>query len=82
VDVQVIAPPKVSREHFRLRHDRGRFFIQDVSAWGTAVDGEAIPPAVKGADGITRPGAERELPAAARIDLAGGLVMHFEAKKP
>ncbi len=80
VDVQVIAPSKVSREHFRLRHERGgRFFIQDVSAWGTTVDGEPVPPAVKGPDGVISPGAERELPSPARIDLAGALVVHFEA---
>jgi pSer/pThr/pTyr-binding forkhead associated (FHA) protein len=81
VDVQVLAASKVSREHVRLRHDRsGRFFIQDVSGWGTAVDGEPLPPAVKGPDGVTRPGPERELPASARIELAGTLVMRFEAK--
>lgn len=82
VDVQVIAPSKVSREHVRLRRDAGgRFFIQDVSAWGTSVDGEPIPPAIKGPDGVTRPGGERELPATARIELAGTLVMQFVAKR-
>jgi pSer/pThr/pTyr-binding forkhead associated (FHA) protein len=81
VDVQVLAATKVSREHVRLRHDRsGRFFIQDVSGWGTSVDGEPLPRAVKGPDGVTRPGPERELPASARIELAGTLVMRFEAK--
>ena len=83
VDVQVIASSKVSREHCRLRHDRsGRFFIQDVSSWGTAVDGTPIPPAVAGPDGVARPGAERELPATARIELAGALVMQFDGKQP
>lgn len=82
VDVQVFAPSKVSREHVRIRHDRGgRFFIQDLSAWGTSVNGEAIPPAGKGPDGITRGGPERELPATARIDLAGALVLQFEARR-
>jgi hypothetical protein len=82
VDVQVIAASKVSREHFRLRRDSsGRFFIQDVSSWGTAVDGTPIPAAVAGPDGIQRPGAERELPASARIDLAGALVIAFEGKQ-
>jgi predicted component of type VI protein secretion system len=74
VDVQVFAPSKVSREHLRIRHDGGgRFFIQDLSAWGTSVNGDAIPAAVKGPDGVTRGGMERELPASARIDLAGAL---------
>jgi hypothetical protein len=81
VDVQVISSPKVSREHVRLRHERsGRFFIQDVSSWGTSVNGQALPPAVKGPDGVLQPGAERELPAVARIQLADALVLHFEGK--
>ena len=81
IDVQVIASSKVSREHFRLRRDRsGRFFIQDVSSWGTAVNGQPIPPAVKGPDGVLRPGDERELASPADIDLAGALTVHFEAK--
>lgn len=79
VDVQVIAASQVSREHVRLRHDGGgRFSIQDVSSWGTSVNGEPIPPAEKGPDGVIRPGAARELPSPARIELAGALVMHFE----
>jgi hypothetical protein len=75
VDVQVFGPSKVSREHLRIRHDGGgRFFIQDLSAWGTSVNGETIPPAVKGPDGITRGGTER-------IDLAGVLVMQFNSNR-
>jgi FHA domain-containing protein len=81
VDIQVFASAKVSREHFRLRRDRsGCFFIQDASSWGTSVDGVPIPPAVRGADGILRPGAERAVSSPSRIDLAGALTMHFEAR--
>ena len=81
VDVQVFASPRVSREHFWLRRDRtGLFFIQDASSWGTAVDGEPIPAAVKGADGVLRPGAERAVVSPSRIDLAGALTIHFEAR--
>jgi hypothetical protein len=80
VDVQVFTSSKVSREHCRLRRDRtGRFFIQDASSWGTAVNGAAIPAAVKGPDGVLRPGAEYELPSAARIHLADALVIQFAA---
>ena len=58
VDVQIVGSSKVSREHLRLRGDgAGRFFIQDVSLWGTSVDGVPIPPAVKSADGVAQPGA-------------------------
>src|SRR5262245_53128339 len=81
VDVQVFASSKVSREHFRLRRDRsGLFFIQDASSWGTAIDGVPIPPAVKGADGVLRRGAERAVASPSRIELAGTLTMHFEAR--
>jgi hypothetical protein len=79
VDVQVMASPKVSREHFRIRRDpSGRFFIQDVSSWGTSVDGQPVPPAVKSEHGVLQPGPEHELPARARIALADALVMDFE----
>ena len=81
VDVQVFASAKVSREHFRLRRDRsGRFFIQDASSWGTSVDGTRVPPAVKGDDGVLRPGAELEIVSPASIELAGALVMTFTSR--
>lgn len=80
VDVQVAATSKVSREHVRLRRDaQGRFFIQDVSLWGTSVDGQPIPPAVKTREGVTQPGAEHALPARARIELADAVVIDFDA---
>jgi hypothetical protein len=80
VDVQLITTSKVSREHLRVRRDPGgRFFIQDVSLWGTSVDGTPLPPAVKSAEGVAQPGAEQELPPKARIDLAEAVVIQFEA---
>ena len=80
VDVQVFTTSKVSREHCRIRRDQsGRFFIQDASSWGTSVDGVTIPPAVKGPDGVLRPGAEHELVSPARIQLADALTIEFVA---
>ena len=80
VDVQVFTSSKVSREHCRLRRDRsGRFFIQDASSWGTSIDGTPVPPAVKGADGVLRPGIEQELPSPSRIQLADALTIAFAA---
>jgi hypothetical protein len=80
VDVQVLTTSKVSREHFRLRRDSsGRFFIQDVSLWGTSVNGDPLPPAVKSTAGVVQPGPERELPPAARISLADAVVIQFQA---
>jgi hypothetical protein len=81
VDVQVMtASTKISREHFRLRRDPAKgFVIQDVSLWGTSVDGTPLPPAVKSAEGVVEPGAERVLPGRARIELADALVVEFQA---
>jgi pSer/pThr/pTyr-binding forkhead associated (FHA) protein len=80
VDVQVVAASRVSREHVRLRHDpSGQFFVQDVSLWGTTVDGRPLPPAVKSADGVSEPGSEQPLPARARIGLADLVFIEFDA---
>jgi pSer/pThr/pTyr-binding forkhead associated (FHA) protein len=80
VDVQVVTTAKVSREHVRIRREpSGRFVIQDVSLWGTSVNGEPLPPAVKTAEGVLQPGAERDLPPRARIDLAAAILIQFEA---
>ena len=79
VDVQIVGSSKISREHLRLRADsEGRFFIQDVSLWGTSVDGVPIPPAVKSAEGVAQPGPEQPLPAKARIGLADAIVIDFD----
>jgi hypothetical protein len=83
VDVQVIANAKVSREHFRIRRDpAGRFYIQDVSSWGTSVNGEPVPPPIKSDQGVLQPGPERELPLEARIALADAMEIRFEASTP
>ena len=82
VDVQVVTSPKVSREHVRIRRDGSAFYIQDLSTWGTFVNGAQIPAAAPGADGALRPGPEQPLAVPARIQLADALVIHFEAAKP
>jgi hypothetical protein len=83
VDVQVVTTARVSREHVRLRREpsSGRFLVQDVSLWGTSVDGQPLPPAVKTTEGVLQPGAERELPPSARIELAEAVVIRFEASR-
>ena len=79
VDVQIVGSSKISREHLRVRADaEGRFFIQDVSLWGTSVDGVPIPPAVKSAEGVAQPGPEQPLPAKARIGLSDAVVIEFD----
>jgi len=80
VDVQVMTTARVSREHVRIRGDAsGGFFVQDVSLWGTTVDGAPIPPALKGPEGVAQPGPEHPLPARARIGLADAITIDFEA---
>ena len=80
VDVQVVTTARVSREHVRIRLDaNGCFFVQDVSLWGTTVDGVPIPPAVKGPEGVAQPGPEHPLPARARIGLADAVALDFHA---
>jgi hypothetical protein len=80
VDVQVLTTAKVSREHLRIRLDAdGRFFVQDVSLWGTTVDDVPIPPAIKGPEGVAQPGPEHPLASRARIGLAGAITIEFEA---
>ena len=82
VDVQVVTSAKVSREHARIRRDGSAFFIQDLSTWGTFVNGAQIPAATPGSDGVLRPGPEQPLTSPARIQLADALVIQFEAVKP
>jgi hypothetical protein len=82
VDVQVVTTARVSREHVRIRRTTsGGFLIQDVSLWGASVNGEPLPAAVKTAEGVLQPGAERELPPRARIELADAIVIQFEATR-
>ena len=80
VDVQVVTSPKVSREHFRLRKVGDAFFVQDLSTWGTSVNGQPIPPAISGPDGALQPGAEHPLESTAQIQMADAVVIHFEAR--
>ena len=57
-----------------------RFYIQDVSPWGTSVTARRFRRPVKTADGVSGPGAnEFPLPSRAQIRLADVLVIEFEA---
>jgi hypothetical protein len=81
-DVQVFSTAKVSREHcWIVRDGQGRFFIRDVSVWGTSVNGQPLPPAERTTDGkVAAPGAQTELPSGARIELADALVIDFSVE--
>jgi hypothetical protein len=76
VDVQLVCDARVSREHCWILRDDGRFVVQDVSAAGTAINGEALPPAMRSEGGqVTAPGLPREVKPGDRIELAGVLTM-------
>jgi hypothetical protein len=81
VDVQVTTGPRVSREHCRIRRaDDGRFFLQDLSTWGTSVNGQRVKPYVhtSPAGQLEETGQEHELPRDARIQLADALQIEFQ----
>jgi hypothetical protein len=70
VDLKLETLPDVSREHCRIRRDTetGRFTIEDVSQFGTAVNGKPV-----GRNGAA------ELPQRATISLAGVIDLSWEA---
>ena len=48
-DLVLVTSLEVSREHCRITRDGdGRFFVQDLSAWGTFVNGERVEDASQG----------------------------------
>ena len=79
VDVQVVSSPRVSREHCRIRRaPDGRFFLQDVSTWGTSVDGQRVDPFVRQQEGrMEEVGHEHPLTGPTRIQLADAVVIDF-----
>ena len=70
VDIKLETSPDVSREHCRIRRDpeTGRFIVEDVSQFGTAVNGKPV-----GQNGSA------ELPKRATISLAGVIDLQWEA---
>ena len=81
VDVQVTTGPRVSREHCRIRRAAdGRFFLQDLSTWGTSVNGQRVTPYVhtSPAGRLEETGQEHPLPRDARIQLADALLIEFQ----
>jgi pSer/pThr/pTyr-binding forkhead associated (FHA) protein len=85
VDVQVATGPRVSREHCRIRRaGDGRFFLQDLSTWGTSVNGQRVTPYVHTSPGgqLEETGQEHALPSDARIQLADALLIEFQTLDP
>jgi hypothetical protein len=70
VDLRLDTLPDVSREHCRIRRDpeTGRFTVEDVSQFGTAVNGKPVGR-----------NASADLPTRATISLAGVIDLQWEA---
>jgi hypothetical protein len=78
VDVQVMGGPRLSREHCRIRRTSdGRFLLQDLSTWGTSIDGQRVPSGST-ADGGSGAPREHPLPRRASIQLADAVAIDFE----
>jgi len=81
-DLKLDTLPDVSREHFRLRRDAatGQFFLKDLSRLGTTINGEKAPSSIEFADGQKRDrNVEAQVPAQAKIGLAGVLTLDFKS---
>jgi hypothetical protein len=80
VDIRVASSPDVSREHARIRRDpqTGTFYLIDLSAFGTTLNGRHVPAGCTKVDGTKREnGTETALPDTARIGLADIVFLEF-----
>jgi hypothetical protein len=80
VDIRIASSPDVSREHARIRRDpaTGVFYLIDLSAFGTTVNGRHVPKGYEKIDGTKREnGLETALPDVARIGLADLVFLGF-----
>jgi len=80
VDIRIASSPDVSREHARIRRDpkTGSFFLIDLSAFGTTLNGRHVPSGCEKVDGVKREnGAETALARVARIGLADIVFLDF-----
>lgn len=80
VDVRIASCPDVSREHARIRRDpqTGRFYLIDLSSFGTTLNGRHVPAGYDRGSGVKREnGAETVLPDTARIGLADIVFLDF-----
>jgi hypothetical protein len=80
VDIKIVSSVDVSREHARIRFEAQtcRFFLIDLSALGTTLDGRHVPRGYDEVDGTRREnGNETLLPDQARIGLADTVYLSF-----
>jgi hypothetical protein len=84
VDLRLHTKQDISREHVQIRLDTesGKFFIKDLSTYGTSVDGKKLTPSMDRANGAeTDLDIEMPLPSRAKISLAGVLTLQVRAAK-
>jgi hypothetical protein len=84
VDLRLYAKQDISREHIQVRHDSasGKFFLKDLSTYGTTLDGKRVPPSIERLGGSeTDHNIEVPLPPKAKIGLAGVMEMQFRAAR-
>jgi len=84
VDLKLITTKDVSREHLQLRRDgqTGKFFIKDLSRFGTWVNMKRVAPSIELQGNIEHDrNIEEPLPAKAEINLADVITLHFKALK-
>jgi hypothetical protein len=84
VDLRLHAKQDISREHVQIRLDTetGKFFIKDLSTYGTSVDGKKLTPSMDRSNGAENDlNIEAPLPPKAKISLAGVLTLQFRAAK-
>jgi hypothetical protein len=80
VEIRISSSPDVSREHARIRRDpqTGTFYLVDLSAFGTTLNGRHVPVGYEKTDGTKREnGAETVIPDVARIGLADLVFLEF-----
>ncbi len=84
VDIRIASSPDVSREHARIRRDPAgdRFFLIDLSTFGTTLNGRHVPKGFDEVDGTKREnGSETPLPDVAKIGLAGTVFLDFRKRR-
>lgn len=84
VDLRLHSKQDISREHAQVRVDSatGKFFIKDLSTYGTTVDGRRIQSSIERAGGEDQDkNIEVPLPSKAKIGLAGVIELQFRAAK-
>jgi FHA domain len=80
VDIKIVSAVDVSREHARIRRESrtGGFFLIDLSALGTTLNGRHVPRGYEEVDGMKREnGTETLLPDQATIGLADTVYLSF-----